>query len=616
MVSGDKCEMILFENIKLIIWDLDETFWRGTLSEENVEIPKENLKLLKRLTDIGIINSINSKNDWEKTERTLIEKDVLQYFVFPSVNWEPKGNRVKQQIEDMQLRPINVLFLDDNPSNREEVRFFNPDIMVGGPEEISHLLQSAMKSQKEDLKHNRLKQYRILEEKKKEKKNCNSNEEFLMQSNIRVNVEHDCLNQLDRIHDLLMRSNQLNFTKNRSSKQELECLLKDKTVESGYVKVEDHFGNYGISGFYSKKNNKLIHFSFSCRTLGMGIEQYVYHEIGCPKLNVVGEVISDLSASKPLWINQSLTDDQKEDKLCIKGLKRHAVLVKGPCDLFQIYPYIGKTELFDTEFTHTTSKGLVIESTGHTTNVVEAIRLNREEKQRILKEVPFTEIGIYNDGIYKNNYKVIFLSILTDANLGVYRRKETGERFAFLEYLHPITEPENWNSFINGELNCGGFKFTREVLEKFAEQYEFIGRNTPEQIVENLQYIRTNLPKDCLLVIMLGGELYYEKNTFPAYEDRHIVHKQINDAIREYAFQNSGIRLIDVNKYLIDQSSFYDHFNHYIKPVYYKLAQEMVNIVNEALDTDIRETSKLKMVQIRLKEMLAPFYHKIRKLVK
>ena len=31
-------------------------------------------------------------------------------------------------------------------------------------------------------------------------------------------------------------------------------------------------------------------FLFSCRTLGMGIEQYTYEKIGCPKLDIVGDV--------------------------------------------------------------------------------------------------------------------------------------------------------------------------------------------------------------------------------------------------------------------------------------------------------------------------------------
>ena len=40
----------IIEKIKVIIWDLDETFWKGTLSEENVNIPEQHIKLLQRLT--------------------------------------------------------------------------------------------------------------------------------------------------------------------------------------------------------------------------------------------------------------------------------------------------------------------------------------------------------------------------------------------------------------------------------------------------------------------------------------------------------------------------------------------------------------------------------------
>lgn len=300
--------------------------------------------------------------------------------------------------------------------------------------------------------------------------------------------------------------------------------------------------------------------------------------------------------------------------MTIDGLHEHMVLVKGPCDLFQIYPYIAQTELFDTEFTYTTDRGFGIESTGHTTHIVEAYRLTPEQKQLVLDEVPFTDAGMYNDNIFKNHYKVVFISILQDANLGVYRRKGTGERLAFLEYLHPLTDPANWAGLISGEYDNRRFQFTEEILQEFSEKYEFIGRNSPQQIVENLEYIRSHLPQDCTLVIMLGGELYYQKNTYDAYKDRHVVHKQINDAVRAYAERVTGVRLMDVNKYLVDQSSFYDHFNHYIKPVYYKLAEELVNIVNECTGSQISETSKLKMVQIRLKEALAPTYYKFRKL--
>ena len=606
--------MYSFEKIKLVIWDMDETFWHGTLSEGAVEIPVLHAKLVKRLTDIGIVNSICSKNDYEKTMNTLTERGMADYFVFPSINWEAKGPRVNQLIQDMQLRPANVLFLDDNHSNREEVKYFCPEIMAEAPDVIEKLYQEAMDSTKKDYKHKRLKQYRILEEKKEEKKNFTSNEEFLLDSNIRVLISNDCLIHIERIHDLIMRTNQLNFTKNRSSLDELKKTLEDPSIDAGYCEVKDRFGEYGITGFYALKDNELIHFVFSCRILGMGVEQYVYNHLNRPKLTIVGEVISDLSSEiSPGWINQDV-ELTKKSQMKIKNLEAHKVLIKGPCDLYQIFPYIADTELFDTEFTYTNKDGVGIETTGHTTHIVESLRLTEEQKNRVINEVPFSDPGIYNDSIFKYDYKVVIISILTDANMGVYRRKETGERIALLEYLYPITDPDNWDGYISGKYDSRGFKFTKEDLRNFSRNYEFIGRNTPEDIVDNLTYIRSNLAEECCLVIMLGGEIYYEKNKNEAYEDRHIVHKEMNGHIRKWASDKKNVKLIDVNKYVVDQSSFYDHFNHYIKPVYYEMAKEIVTIVNEWTGSSIKETSRLKMIQVRLKEILAPYYYRLKKL--
>lgn len=608
--------MYQFDKIKLVIWDLDETFWQGTFSEGNVEIPQEIRRLIVQLTDTGIINSICSKNDAAPVMEYLKSQGLDEYFVFPSINWNPKGARIKQLIEDMQLRPANVLFLDDNPSNLGEAVHFCPDIMAETPEVIPQLICDSQKTGRRDPEHKRLRQYRILEEKHQAREEFGSNEEFLYRSNIRLETATDCMEHMDRIHDLLLRSNQLNFTKLRSTKDELAALFSDPAADCGYVSVQDDFGDYGIIGFYAVKEHRLLHFTFSCRTLGMGIEQYVYNKLGRPELCVVGEVISDLSDTDiPGWINQERTKAQTS-QMEIPDLAAHTVLVKGPCDLFQIYPYIANTELFDTEFTYTTDTGLVIESTGHTTHIVEALQLSQEEKQRVINEVPFTDAGMYADGIYKKGYKVIFLSILADCNLGVYRRRATGEQLAFLEYIHPITDPANWEGLISGAYPTANYRFTQEVLEEFSRKYEFVGRNTPEQIVANLEFIRSHIPQSCFLVIMLGGELYYEKNTFEAYGDRHLVHKRVNDALRAWANGRENVRLMDVNKYLVDQSSFYDHFNHYIKPVYYALAAEMVEIVNEATGSRISESSRAKMLLIRAKELLAPTYYKLKRIVK
>lgn len=607
--------MTHFDTIKLVIWDLDDTFWKGTISDGAVIIPDEHIELVKSLCDIGIVNSICSKNDRESTLKYLSDCGLSDYFVFPSIDWSPKGQRISKLISDMQLRPCNVLFLDDNPSNLAEAVYYCKDISVGGCDTLSELMAFAKNAKKKDKEHKRLLQYRILEKKFNDKKQYSTNEEFLHQSNINVEIKTDCTSHADRIHDLLIRSNQLNFTKVRSTEEELAGLLCDPDVKSAYVEVKDKFGDYGIAGFYSLKNGKLIHFVFSCRILGMGVEQYVYNILGRPELAVSGEVVSDLSASKPEWINKAETVGDAE-LMKIDNLTEHTVLIKGPCDLFQIYPYIANTELFDTEFTYGLPNGLTIESTGHTTNIVESLRLSEEEKERVVKEVPFADMGMYCDNIYKYNYKVVVLSILTDANLGVYRRKETGEKFAFLEYIHPITDVANYEGLISGEYNTAGYKFTEEILSRFSENYEFVGRNNAEQLIENLTFIRANLPTDCVLAIMLGGEMHYEKNTFEAYKDRHLIHREFNSAVKRWADGKANVKLIDVNRYLVNQSSFYDHFNHYIKPVYYSLAADIVKIVNDATGSDIRETSKLMMTVIRFKEILSPAYRKIRRWLK
>ena len=120
--GGIKMTHELNNNIKLIIWDMDDTFWKGTISEEEVEINSDNVELIKSFVDRGIMNSISSKNDYEVVKNKLSELGIWDLFVFPKINWNPKGAQIKQIIEECRLRPVNVLFIDDNPHNLGEAK--------------------------------------------------------------------------------------------------------------------------------------------------------------------------------------------------------------------------------------------------------------------------------------------------------------------------------------------------------------------------------------------------------------------------------------------------------------------------------------------------------------
>jgi len=211
------------EQIKLVIWDLDECFWEGTLSEGKITPIPENIELVKNLTDRGIVNSICSKNDFEPVKNKLTELGVWDLFVFPSVDWTNKGARIKQIIEDMQLRPVNVLFVDDNITNLKEAEFECADLQTALPEDLPELVKDAAFDGKEDLRHERLNQYKILEQKAVDK-SASGGDEFLYQSQIKCEIVRDWAEHIDRVHELINRTNQLNFTKEKLDKEEIEEL--------------------------------------------------------------------------------------------------------------------------------------------------------------------------------------------------------------------------------------------------------------------------------------------------------------------------------------------------------------------------------------------------------
>lgn len=78
----------------------------------------------------------------------------------------------------------------------------------------------------------------------------------------------------------------------------------------------------------------------------------------------------------------------------------------------------------------------------------------------------------------------------------------------------------------------------------------------------------------------------------------------MNTLVREWAAREQDVRLVDVNPYITGQNCFHNHPNHYTKPVYYALSQEVVKITNEALGGRVIKTSQLKKLRIYLKQLI------------
>ena len=111
------------KKIKLVIWDLDDTFWQGTLAEGDVDINAKALEAVKTLNKRGIISTIVSKNEYKIVKEKLISLGCWDDFIMPSISYEPKGQRIKNLIDKFQLRASNVMFIDDNHGNLMEAKY-------------------------------------------------------------------------------------------------------------------------------------------------------------------------------------------------------------------------------------------------------------------------------------------------------------------------------------------------------------------------------------------------------------------------------------------------------------------------------------------------------------
>ncbi|MCQ2237563.1 MAG: HAD-IIIC family phosphatase, partial [Bacteroidales bacterium] len=478
--------MMDFSKIKLIIWDLDDTIWQGTLSEDGengIVLDSRIVGLFKRLTDCGIINSICSKNTKEEAIPILNKIGLEEYIVFPSIDWTPKGERIHGLITAMSLRPENVLFIDDNTQNLKEAEYYSKGLMTCLPSMISDLCEYFYSEQPKDISHDRLKQYRILEKKYDAASKFNSNEEFLYSSNIIVEIHHDCLNQVNRLYELSQRTNQLNFTKNREGIDDFKFSI-ETADNAGYVTVRDNFGDYGIVGLYIIKNGALKHFLFSCRTIGQGIEQYVYSILDCPRLTIVGEVYNEVSkdAGTPKWINQKVSKHSVVNREKMEG----KVLLQGACDLGSTQGYLLGNIVANLSYTG--RKGNLVETHIHHTGIINQL-LPDNIKTDLVNNLPFVDEKTFDGDFWEGKYDLIVLSTLSETNHAVYRRLSDGIKIAFGEALYPMTEAQYHEGLISGKYFNAGCKLSIEFLQDFSKKWEHIGKTTTKDYINFLDSV-------------------------------------------------------------------------------------------------------------------------------
>ncbi|MDD2704108.1 MAG: DUF1796 family putative cysteine peptidase [Acidocella sp.] len=581
--SNDSAEVV-----KLVIWDLDETFWEGTLTEGGITPIQKNIELIKALSRRGIINSICSKNDFAAARKKLEELDIWEHFVFPRIEFAPKGALVRDIIESMQLRAPSVLFVDDNVMNLREALHYSPELQIAEPVILDTLVEDRRFKGNPDDKLERLARYKVLEQKKSDhQKAGGDNHGFLRGSGVRISFHYDVMEQFPRIHDLVNRSNQLNFTKNRWPEGEAEArefaqkeLFGHFDNVSGYIKVADRYGNYGICGFFLVQQKHAKHFVFSCRAMNMGVEQLVWHKLGQPTVRVTGEVSSSLG-SLPDWI--TVVDDADSDIDKNNGATKPSLFIRGACDLSVAAHYLRRNFELTEEFAYP-YKGWLILTSARSLAIYDDI--HTPQVQAFLAKIPGLPSGCFNSKLHELRDDVYVLSFSLEALNNLYRSRSTGLVLPLNCGAIPARNfSETSYETIAAKLGHAP-EFSPEEWAFMQEEFEFVGFLNPVFLAQDVTRIFKKLHGKRVIVVkrntMVGASSWTLSNF-----------GKINDIVLPIVKQ-FGYEVLDIGEFVKTTDDLVapdDNGAHYSREVYIKIAQRIEDMCQGSKGEKILELS-------------------------
>jgi len=285
--------------VKLVVFDLDDTLWRGVLGEQYGEGSSHPMwvgwplglhEAILHLKARGILVAICSKNNASLVEERWSRAVPLEWiglsdFMAAEINWENKAGNVARIISSANLTPRSVVFVDDNPVERESVAKALPGIRVMGANPFlsrSILMNSSETQTRTVTKETLMREEMIKKQKGRQlAQETLSRAEFLRQLNCRVTifaVQGQADANFSRVFELLNKTNQFNTTGRRWSLGEVQSHF-DGGGKIFAFNVEDKFTPYGLVGVLLTRGPVILQFVMSCRVIGLDIEIGVLRHI-------------------------------------------------------------------------------------------------------------------------------------------------------------------------------------------------------------------------------------------------------------------------------------------------------------------------------------------------
>lgn len=242
----------------------------------------------------GIILAVCSKNNpadaREPFEKHPEMRLSLEDFAAFEASWDPKPDGLQRIAESLGIGMSALTFVDDNPVERQAIRLLLPEVdVVTLPEDPAlypralsqYLSFEAASFTAEDVV--RTEQYRARDEATALASSAGSLEEFLLSLDQRVTVRSFNEVDLNRIHQLIGKTNQFNLTTRRHSRDQLAAFMVEPGAVHFTVRIRDRFADQGIVGLLiARRGDDCLDVDtllMSCRVIGRTVETEMLHQL-------------------------------------------------------------------------------------------------------------------------------------------------------------------------------------------------------------------------------------------------------------------------------------------------------------------------------------------------
>lgn len=255
------------KNKKALVLDLDNTLWGGVIGDdgvENIQLGIENPKgmaysafqeYLKGVAELGVMLTACSKNE-EKTAESGFShpSSILKRndFIAFKANWDPKHSNIEAIAKEINIGIDSLVFVDDNPAEREIVKGFLPNVEVVNISTPEHYIRELDRNgffeitslSPEDLLRNET--YKQNAARESFQTAFTDYEEYLKSLNMVFHVGSFTDSNIQRVTQLINKTNQFNFTTRRYTETEITDIAKNSSYLTFWGRLEDRFGDNGI----------------------------------------------------------------------------------------------------------------------------------------------------------------------------------------------------------------------------------------------------------------------------------------------------------------------------------------------------------------------------------